>query len=74
MEMNYYLLENIQGEEGNADNEAKRRGGTFETVLVKTKTYTVAELKEVCKAINIPLSGLEIRLCSSSGFGTQGVF
>ncbi len=52
-----YLLENIQGEKGNADDEAEGRGGTFETVLVKTKTYTVAELKEVCKAINIPLSG-----------------
>ncbi len=52
-----YLLENIQGEEGNAEDEAKGRGGTFETVLVKTKTYTVAELKEVCKTINIPSSG-----------------
>jgi hypothetical protein len=52
-----YLLENIQGEEGNADDEAKGRRGAFETVLVKTKTYTVAELKEVCKAINIPSSG-----------------
>jgi hypothetical protein len=52
-----YLLENIQGEEGNADDEAEGRGGTFETVLVKTKTYTAAELKEVCKAVNISSSG-----------------
>jgi hypothetical protein len=56
MEMDY-LLENIQGEEVNADDEAEGRGGTFETVLVKTKIYTVAELKEICKTINIPLSG-----------------
>jgi hypothetical protein len=52
-----YLLENIQVEEGNADHEAKGRGGTFKTVLVKTKTYTITELKEVCKAINILSSG-----------------
>ncbi len=52
-----YLLENIEGEEGNADKEAKEGRGVFETVLVKAKTYTVSQLKEVCKAINISITG-----------------
>ena len=43
-----YLLENIEGEEGNADKEAEE-GGWFETVLVNMKTYTVAALKEILR-------------------------
>ena len=52
-----YLLENIDGEEGNAEEEAKEGGGIFETVLVNMKTYTVSALKEICKALNLNSSG-----------------
>jgi hypothetical protein len=55
MEMDY-LLENIEGEKGNADEEAKEGGG-FETALVNMKTYTVAALKEICKALALNSSG-----------------
>jgi hypothetical protein len=51
-----YLLENIEGEEGNADEEAKE-GGWFETVLVNMKTCPVAALKEICKALALNSSG-----------------
>ena len=56
MEMDY-LLENIEGEEGNADEEAENGGGIFETVLVNMKTYTVTALKEICKALALNSSG-----------------
>ena len=52
-----YLLENIEGEEGNADKEAEEGGGIFETVLVNMKTYTVAALKEICKSLALNSSG-----------------
>jgi hypothetical protein len=52
-----YLLENIEGEEGNADEEAEEGEGIFETVLVNMKTYTVAALKEICKALALNSSG-----------------
>jgi len=51
-----YLLENIEGEEGNADEEAEEGGGIFETV-VNMKTYTIAALKEICKALALNSSG-----------------
>jgi hypothetical protein len=46
-----YVLENIDGEEAIANDAA------FENVLVKMRTYTVAKLKDMCKAINILTSG-----------------
>ena len=52
-----YLLENIEGEEGNADEEAGNGGGIFETVLVNMKSYTVTALKEICKALTLNSSG-----------------
>ena len=35
----------------------KRGGGIFETVLVNMKTYTVAVLKEISKALALNSSG-----------------
>ena len=52
-----YLLENIEGGEGNADEEAEDGGGIFETVLVNMKSYTVTALKEICKALALNSSG-----------------
>jgi len=53
-----YLLENIEGgEEGKADDDDAERGVAYDTLLVNAKTYTVPELKDVCRAIGISTTG-----------------
>ena len=53
-----YILENIateeEGNEGNADDDADEGGGdVYDSVTVTKKTHTVADLKDICKALSL---------------------
>ncbi len=65
-----YMLENIDGEAIDGE-ETIANDATFKNVLVNMRTYKLAELKDLCKAINNPSTGIRQR--SSSGFGTRGM-
>jgi hypothetical protein len=51
-----YILENIDGEAIDGE-EAIANDAAFENVLVNMRTYKLDELKDLCKAINIPSTG-----------------
>jgi hypothetical protein len=52
-----YLLENVEGEEGNApDGAGVGRRAMYESVLVNKKT-TNADLKDICKALGLNSTG-----------------
>jgi hypothetical protein len=48
-----YLVENIEVEEGKADNNNEEEVFDFDLVTVKIKTYTAPELKDVCRALSL---------------------
>ncbi len=50
------MLENIDGEAIDGE-EAIAKDTAFKNVLVNMRTYKLAELKDLCKAINIPSTG-----------------
>ena len=50
-----YLLEQ---EEGNADEDAEEGGGdVYDSITVRKKTHTVADLKDICKALDLSTGG-----------------
>ncbi len=51
-----FMLENIDGEAIDGE-EAIANDAAFKNVLVNMRTYKLAELKDLCKAINIPSTG-----------------
>ena len=51
-----YLLENVEGEEGNADGAGVGWRAMYESVLVNKKT-TNADLKDICKALGLNSTG-----------------
>ena len=69
-----YILENVaMDEEGNADDEDAEGGGdVFDSVTVTRKTHTVADLKDICKALSLNTGGnkaaifMRIRDCGST--------
>jgi sugar diacid utilization regulator len=50
-----YLVENVEVEEGKADNNNEEE--VFDFITVKIKTYTAPELKDVCRALSLSTSG-----------------
>ncbi len=50
-----YLVENIEVEEGKADNNNEEE--VFDFITVKIKTYTAPELKDVCRTLSLSTSG-----------------
>jgi hypothetical protein len=73
-----YILENIateeEGNEGNAEDDDADEGGgdVYDSVTVTKKTHTVADLKEICKSLNLNTGGnkaavfMRIRDCGSA--------
>jgi hypothetical protein len=69
-----YILENIAMEEGNADDKGAEGGGddVYDSVTVTKKTHTVADLKDICKALSLNTGSnkaavfMRIRDCGSS--------
>ena len=69
-----YILENVaMDEEGNADDEDAEGGGdVYDSITVTKKTHTVADLKDICKALSLNTGGnkatifMRIRDCGST--------
>ena len=72
-----YILENDamdeEGNEGNADNEDAEGGGeVYDSITVTEKNHTVADLKDMCKALSLATGGnkaaifMRIRDCGST--------
>jgi hypothetical protein len=54
-----YLVENVEVEEGNADNNDEEEVFDFDLITIKIKTYTTPELKDMCRALSLSTSGNE---------------
>ncbi len=55
-----YLGENVEVEEGKADNNDEEE--VFDLITVKIKTYTAPELKDVCRALSLLTSGNKVAI------------
>jgi len=72
-EFEYILENNAMDEEGNADDEDTEGGGdVYDSVTVTKKTHTIADLKDICKALSLNTGGnkatifMRIRDCGST--------
>ncbi len=52
-----YLVENVEVEEGKADNNDEEELFDFDLITVKIKAYIAPELKDVCRALSLSTSG-----------------
>jgi hypothetical protein len=68
-ELDHLLADIVEGVEGSADDHGV---GAYDIILVNAKTYTVAELKDLCRSLSIASTGNKsalfqrIRDCSSA--------